>query len=1246
MGASTALMGACSDGPSSVVTQDYLDRERRRVKELLRYFQPFEVPARSDGKPQIATDSTLTAFAQLAALRLNCERSFVSLIDNIKQYIVAEATQTISLIDGDLYEGDNDELSFGRTVLDFKTGVCPGTIACFTSPDGSLDVSTTYIKASRSYYVMNDMSMLEGYKRRPYVSGWPHMRYYAEVPIHSPSGTCIGTLCVVDNVGRDGLDLNGIRILKEISNAVMDHLELCVSSIQQSQAERMIQGLGHFVEGHVSTRDSSIEAPAAPEVPRRSIEERPEIELGSELEDLRISRPESLWNDVQSKQNLQNVKEPRQPIVPLEAQHSVQKQLSFDEYTFSSTSASTTAQSTPNTDDTLNSPFTTIENQTSDTVLNPSTSPKCTEEKMSKTEDKNHINSSALSSDSLDGILFRAANLIRETICLDGVAFFDPRAADGRLLTDTIVTSEDTTNPKMAPKIPHEANISSSSFDSHSTLSRVMSYSIKGKRDHGDHIKMSEETLQILLKQFPRGGLVTFDSEGIVGVESLKSTIGESRSMVHDVSPTATPQDSFSINNIELPDTELRRILPGVASLIVYPFLDNIHDNPVAHCMAWTSEPARAFRQQEFAYIASFSHSVVAELSRLEVVAADKAKSRFISSISHELRSPLHGIMASMEILRDLTSNASFQDLFSTIESCGSTLLDTIDNVLAFSQTSSQMTKENGNLLLKPLQSADGPESAIDMEVLVEEVTSICLTGVQFRMKVDSSAHQKPEKPRHPSKWDDVVVICDITRGDWLFLTNGAVWNRILLNLVGNALKYTSSGFIVVILRQNTQKESSPDTGMVLGCQQPPSTDQTSGPPTTVTRENSETDSSVFRDRSRRVLTLSVKDSGKGMSKDYLANFLFKPFYQENPLAPGTGLGLSIVERLVRSIGGKINVISEEGVGTEVTVEVPLERPEEHFETRSEDLPPFSNARLGIVGLDPMTNISETQSRIPPSKSEGLLALSSTIAKYASAANLDTIPVAGLDCGTADILFIQDSQYRLLDISQILALKKPLVVLCLEPLRSHEHTFNKPMNVVLLSNPFGPRKFQQIIDSCLRIRHSLLEGSVVGVIPDINSNPPAETTVLVSQTRTPSPTNDDLKTTPVSDIKQVGPSLLLVEDNPINLRLLITSVSRMGYPFTTATNGLEAVEAYKASATQIILVFMDIQMPVMDGIEASREIRSYERQNSLPRSVIVALTALDSPDAKQAAIDSGVDLFFTKPVSVKKLKELVKEHYN
>ncbi|KAH7336182.1 hypothetical protein BKA65DRAFT_29052 [Rhexocercosporidium sp. MPI-PUGE-AT-0058] len=1247
----TSLLSHCDDTievPAAVPAQDHQARERYRVKELLRYFQPFQAPVRSDGKPQIATDTTLTALAQLAALKLNCQRSFISLIDNTKQYIVAEATQKISLVSEDVYGKENDELSFGQTVLDFKTGVCPGTIACFTSPDGSLDVSTTYIKASRSYYVMNDMSMLEGYKGRSYVRGWPHMRFYAEVPIHSPSGTCIGTLCVVDDKARDGLDLKGIRTLAEISETVMDHLELCVSKIQQNQAERMIQGLGHFVEGHINTRGSPIEAQAMPRQLHPHVEEQAEIELDLEMENLRILRPENLWDNMQPNRTLHNNKKPRRPVLSQEAENGVQKQLLLNDPTSNSTTVCTTAQSTPNTGDIVINTCAPIEDETRNDFLSSFPPLTCAEDKISGSDRKNRIDSSTHSSDHLDGILFRAANLIRETIGLNGVVFFHPRATSGRLLTN--FTPSKPTGEGIALNIPQDASLNSGSFKSHPTLSRVMSCSIKSMRDHGDHIQMPEKTLQLLLKHFPSGGLMTFDDEGIVAVESLASLIGELKSAIHDITPAETCQDSFSINDIDLPDSELRRILPGVTSLMIYPFWNNVHNSCVAHCLAWTSEPARVFRRQEFTYVASFSNSVAAEMSRLEVVAADKAKSRFISSISHELRSPLHGIMASIEILRDLASDVSLQDLFRTIESCGSTLLDTIDNVLAFSQTSRQNVKEDGNLLPKPSQSADDPESAVDMEILVEEVTSICLTSVQFRMIVDSSAHHKQEQQRYgaksSSKWDEVIVICDISPGDWLFLTNGAVWKRIILNLVGNALKYTSTGAIVVTLRQDMPPKDCPDTVMASDSQNLSSAERDPGPLSLVTAENLETSSDFPQRPLRRVVNLSVKDTGKGMSQDYLANFLFKPFYQENPLAPGTGLGLSIVDRLVRSIGGKINVSSEEGVGTEIKIEVSLERPEAQFEAPAAELPPFSNSILGIVGLNSSADLLKPPTSMSSLRSGALLALASTITRYAAASNLVTTSVGSVDSTPADIIFIQDSHYRLLEFSQVLALKKPLIVLCMEPLRAHEHTFKKPMNVVLLSNPFGPRKFQGVIDSCLQIHRSLLSAGPIEVTPDASILPLAQNPVAFPRTQTPDPIKGAVENTSVNKIERTGSSLLLVEDNPINLKLLVTSINRMGCPFMTATNGMEAVEAYKTSSTQILLIFMDIQMPMMDGIEASREIRSYEKQNSLPRSAIVALTALDSVDAKQAAADSGVDLFFTKPVSIKKLKEIVTQYYS
>ena len=113
--------------------------------------------------------------------------------------------------------GEDDALYLGAITLDLHFGVCPDAISLFTSTDSSQNITGPYVKANQSYYVMNDLSKVSGFECRPYVAGWPHKRYYAEVPIRSPSGLTIGSLCVVDNKPREGLDIAGIQSLKEIS---------------------------------------------------------------------------------------------------------------------------------------------------------------------------------------------------------------------------------------------------------------------------------------------------------------------------------------------------------------------------------------------------------------------------------------------------------------------------------------------------------------------------------------------------------------------------------------------------------------------------------------------------------------------------------------------------------------------------------------------------------------------------------------------------------------------------------------------------------------------------------------------------------------------------------------------------------------------------------------------------------------------------------------------------------------------
>ncbi len=203
-------------------------------------------------------------------------------------------------------------------------------------------------------------------------------------------------------------------------------------------------------------------------------------------------------------------------------------------------------------------------------------------------------------------------------------------------------------------------------------------------------------------------------------------------------------------------------------------------------------------------------------------------------------------------------------------------------------------------------------------------------------------------------------------------------------------------------------------------------------------------------------------------------------------------------------------------------------------------------------------------------------------------------------------------------------------------------------------NRFGPSRFQQAIESCISAaqvprtgaKHlAIIPHPEVPIGPTEQDAPKAILIPAIPKSEPLPPTAQE----PLLPSGQKQLSLLLVEDNPINLNLLIASFKKLGHAYSTATDGSQAVAAYRnASETRnprFDIVFMDIQMPVMDGLEASLQIRKYEKTRGLQPAIIIALTALTSLQAEQEALDSGVDRFMSKPVSIKKLRDVVGEYF-
>ena len=140
--------------------------------------------------------------------------------------------------------------------------------------------------------------------------------------------------------------------------------------------------------------------------------------------------------------------------------------------------------------------------------------------------------------------------------------------------------------------------------------------------------------------------------------------------------------------------------------------------------------------------------------------------------------------------------------------------------------------------------------------------------------------------------------------------------------------------------------------------------------------------------------------------------------------------------------------------------------------------------------------------------------------------------------------------------------------------------------------------------------------------------------------------SEDVPVTPEPD----QPRVLVVDDNPINLHLLVTLVRRSGHPFESATDGLEAFEAYKKAFHEdngidrraFKYVLMDISMPVMNGVSATKEIRKFETEMGMKeKATVIALTGMSSDFAQNEARDVGFDQFLSKPVKFKTLMQLL-----
>ncbi|EMD00158.1 hypothetical protein BAUCODRAFT_64163 [Baudoinia panamericana UAMH 10762] len=1157
-------------------------------------------------KPRASRDKALTAFAQLAAIRLDVKRGMVSLLDNESQYILAEATYSTSV-------RDIDDLWLGSTILAKKDGICEWCMnSTYTTSDEPGQPTLT-----TSGMVVNDCREDDRFRDRPNVTSEPGVRFFAGVPIVSRSGVVIGVYAASDESPRNGLSADELRFMHETAQAVMEHLEWARDRVDRFRGERMVHGMASFLEG-CSSLHSGFDS-------RESQEEGP------------------------------------QSATPASDRHSAQEARSVDNASRNKRLDSASGSRSPRSK-----------------RRRPAASPRTRSARI----------------DNMANMYARAAEILRESTIADGVAIFGASAGSSSLEPFASATSlSGPPSPSPGNESSPDPNTSDSDGSPQGRPCRILAYSLANQRAKADIEQGSALTLRTLEKYFqlhPRGRVFYFTETGS-GISSDE----EGSTSEQDVSRGRINRRKKT----RMDHKELLKKIPGAQSVAFLPLYDFAEERLLAGCFLWTSETGRMMDLgSDLTYLRAFGNSIMSEVARLNVSRNEAAKTTFIASMSHELRSPLHGILGAAEFLADTATDSFQAGLITSIATCGKTLLDTLNHVLDYSKINklgrTQMRRNARQNKLVNLTSDSSLESInmtaeVDLAVLVEEVVEAVTAGHAFKNLQGSGmtasigsgtaigiANDTPEADEK----GPVSVLLDISpRQSWIVRAQPGALRRIIMNLMGNGMKYTSSGFVAVSLRAKDIPGSSKVEALIR-----------------------------------------VVDSGKGMSEEFQRNKLFVPFSQEDSFQPGTGLGLSIVKQITDSLGGSIDVKSDQDVGTEIQVHLSLTASEPASRVGLPKDDSMSDlirqtAGMRLVMLDPCTGDGPKKDVTQP-----FVRLEQSIAEVCSVwLRMKVSEADTMHAGDADLYLYSEPP----PVEQLLEHQKagrlrsskgneiPIIIICMNAdtaieVNKHQSKALEELGsiVEVVAQPCGPRKLAKVLRLLLRRVEELRSNENDGRQPETNgadsthqdqsqekcgsadadmdeqlahmgplnsrllsheddaqrkSPASAPDAPLSAAVTFPSPPPLHPGTPSLNEGPQIGDSevkqslnVLVVDDNRINIQLLTMFMKKHSFAYQEAENGQEAVDRYKESCLpgsqtnsrpprRFDYVLMDLSMPVMDGLEATRQIRAFEKENRLEGSGIIALTGLATDEAQRRAQTAGVDVFLPKPVKFADLKKLL-----
>jgi signal transduction histidine kinase/HPt (histidine-containing phosphotransfer) domain-containing protein len=524
------------------------------------------------------------------------------------------------------------------------------------------------------------------------------------------------------------------------------------------------------------------------------------------------------------------------------------------------------------------------------------------------------------------------------------------------------------------------------------------------------------------------------------------------------------------------------------------------------HSEAYTHELQR---QRAYLALETSQRKLTEKNCELEILnqkleEATRFKSVFFANVSHEIRTPLIGVLGMAEILSDTSLDIHQRELVDVIRTSGETLLHIINDILDLSKI------ESGKLELESMPFA--------LRDVVDQVMDL-LAPIAFDKRLEISAWIDPRIA--------TIVVGDITR-----------IRQVLLNLLNNAVKFTSSGEIYLWVEPSMDVDN-----LVHFC---------------------------------------VEDTGLGIPAEKLDR-LFRSFSQVDPSTNrrfgGTGLGLSICRNLTALMGGRIWVESTVGKGTQF-----------HF----------------IVSLPP-AELGDTSSKSQDLRGRRMVALVQNarlirlLSAWAEELALELI------VRTDQPEYLDDTQldYLVIDADQSeiqIPTFSPVTVLLLTRPKNMAELVNRYPSATVLSLPLKKRRFLQ----------------AVGVIADAK----------------------EVNSTPEADPILSALNILVVDDNTVNRRVCIAQLQKLGvWTISEAEDGRQAIAATQNEAFD--LVFMDVQMPEIDGLEATRQIRLSLSNSDSRQPRIIGLTANAFSEERESCLAAGMDDKLTKPVHIEELKKVL-----